>query len=110
MDASDGGLLDSLVLRAQGAMEAALRGASLCSVSRDPGRGATDVKVCEGRWYTLRDIQRDLERGLEPQAALAAAAERVESRTPSGPAWVDYRRGAQEGLDLARSVLETAAH
>lgn len=98
--------LEPLVQRAQAEVEAALRGASLCSVSREPGRGSADVKVCEGRWYTLRDIQRELERGAEPAAALASVGERLRVRTPSGSAWEDYRRGAGEALDLARTTLD----
>lgn len=105
MSPTDAERLEPLVQQAQGEVEAALRGASLCSVSREPGRGATDVKVHEGRWYTLRDIQRDLEKGADADRAIADAESRVQSRTPSGEAWADYRRGAAEALGQARQAL-----
>lgn len=98
-------LLEPLVQRAQGEVEAAVRGASLCSVSREPGRGASDVKEHEGRWYTLRDIQRELERGAGAARAVADAQERVALRTPEGPMWEDYRRGAEDAIEIARRVL-----
>ena len=102
---TEAALLETLVQQAQAEVEAAVRGASLCSVSREPGRGASDVKVHEGRWYTLRDIQRDLEHGSDAATAMAHARIRVERRTPAGDSWADYRRGAFEALQQVQQVF-----
>lgn len=95
--------LAALIAQAEAELEAALRGASLCSVSRDPRQGASDVKFKEGRWYTLRDLQRQLDAGLDLSAALAVVAEEQSRRTPQGDAWTTYRAGAAAALeDVAR--------
>lgn len=90
--------LDALVDAAQRDLEAALRGASLCSVSRDPSAGATTVKFLEGRWYTLRDIQR---RGID---GIDEVEEAVSRRVPNGPAWRDYADGARSAIDAVRRL------
>jgi hypothetical protein len=99
--------VDSLVDRAQAELESALHGASLCAVSRDPSAGATTVKYLEGRWYTLRDIQRRLEAG--EYDSLSAAADDVEAentrRTPNGDAWRDYTQGAASALADVRGLI-----
>lgn len=89
--------------RAEAELERALRGASLCAVSRDPSAGASSVKYLEGRWYTLRDLERQLDAGATLDDALAAVGEQLERRTPSGPAWADYRAGALAALDEVRA-------
>lgn len=84
--------------QAEGELERALRGASLCAVSRDPSAGASSVKFLEGRWYTLRDLERHLERGSTLEEALDAVTAQIDQRTPAGPAWEDYRAGALAAL------------
>jgi hypothetical protein len=96
--------LQQLLDRAERELEAALRGASLCAVSRDPRQGGANVKFLEGRWYTLRDVQRRLEQGAPD--ALADVAAELERRTPQGPAWADYAAGAASALEDARAVLD----
>lgn len=97
--------LDDLVDTAQTELEAALRGASLCSVSRAPHQGTTDVKFKEGRWYTLRDIQRHVTAGVAVSQAIDAVSQEVLRRTPSGDIWATYRAGAMSALeDAARSA------
>ena len=49
--------LDTLAEEAEREWETALRGSSLCSVSRRPAQGAGDVKTKEGRWCALRDAR-----------------------------------------------------
>jgi uncharacterized protein YoaH (UPF0181 family) len=98
--------LDDLVLAAQAQLEAALRGASLCSVSRDPRRGASDVKLHEGRWYTLRDIQRLLATGEQPGQAVDAVSSELRRRTPAGEAWASYLSGGEQALREARTALD----
>lgn len=83
-------------------LERALRGASLCAVSRDPSAGASSVKFLEGRWYTLRDLERQLEKGSSLEEALDAVAGQIGQRTPTGPAWEDYRSGAMSALAEVR--------
>ena len=89
--------IDLLATAAERELEAALRGASLCAVSRDPAAGASTVKFLEGRWYTLRDVQRRM--AVDPSLSIEEAAGAVERdaarRTPQGDAWRDYRAGAQ---------------
>lgn len=104
MDASAGDLLQPLVDEAQAQLEAALRGASLCAVSRDPHHGTSQVKVQEGRWYTLKDLLRDLDNGSTPTAAIAAAEQRLSTRVPGGETWLDYRAGAVQAVADARSL------
>lgn len=95
--------LTPLIAQAEAELEVALRGASLCSVSRDPRQGSTDVKFKEGRWYTLRDLQRQLDAGKDLPAALVEVAGEQSRRTPAGDAWTTYRAGAAVALaDVAR--------
>lgn len=97
--------LDDLAVEAERELEAALRGSSLCSVSRRPGQGAEDVKNKEGRWYVFRDVQRNLERGHTASEAIREAAETLRLRTHSGPAWDSYRTGGESALRDARDCL-----
>lgn len=92
-------LLAPLIAQAEAELEAALRGASLCAVSRDPRQGMSDAKFKEGRWYTLRDVQRQLDAGLDLPEALAAVAAEQSVRTPAGDAWTTYRAGAASALE-----------
>ena len=97
--------LDELTDRAQAELEAALRGASLCAVSRDPSAGATTVKYLEGRWYTLRDVQRRLDvQACSLDAAIEAVESESQRRTPAGDAWRDYARGAASALADVRAL------
>lgn len=105
---SMGSCLDALAAEAERDLEVALRGSSLCSVSRRAGQGAADVKAKEGRWYALRDVLRGLERGDPVDEALRAAAETLRGRTPSGPAWDSYRTGGESALRDARACLGLA--
>lgn len=100
--------LDTLAEEAERALETALRGSSLCSVSRRPGQGTGDVKVKEGRWYALRDVQRGLDRGDSPEVAVRTAEEALLRRTPAGPAWDNYRMGGELALRDARACLAIA--
>ena len=98
--------LDPLLVRAEAELEAALRGASLCSVSRDPAAGATTAKFLEGRWYTLRALQRGLASDPDdPGAVLEAVTADGNRSTPDGPAWADYARGAASALDEFRALM-----
>lgn len=97
--------LDRLVLEAEAELESALRGASLCSVSRKPQEGASDVKFKEGRWYALRDIQRHVDGGFDAIAALQATQSEWARRTPTGEAWTTYRAGALAALQDATAAL-----
>jgi len=92
-------LLAPLIAQAEAELEAALRGASLCAVSRDPRQGSSDVKFKEGRWYTLRDVQRQLDAGLDLPEAIAAVTKEQSMRTPAGDAWTTYRAGAAAALE-----------
>lgn len=100
--------IDTLAAEAERALEEALRGSSLCSVSRRPGQGASDVKFKEGRWYVLRDIQRGLGRGHSAQEAIRSAETNLRQQTPAGPAWESYLTGGEEALQDARSCLGRA--
>ena len=59
--------LEDLTTTAQHELERALRGASLCAVSRDSAAASTSVKFLEGRWYALQDVRRRL--AAEPARA-----------------------------------------
>ncbi len=74
-------------------------------MSRDPSRGTADVKWREGYWYTLRDVQRQLEGGAAPDAAVTEVSTTLETRTPTGAAWTSYRAGATQALADARAAL-----
>jgi hypothetical protein len=104
MTAASPGLRE-LIAVAEAELEAALGGASLCSVSRSPHRGAMDVKEREGRWYTLQDIQRRLDEGIAPGDAITSVLEQVTTRTPAGEAWITYRIGALGAVEDARDAL-----
>lgn len=97
--------LEALALQAERELEDALRGSSLCSVSRRPGQGTADVKGKEGRWFALRNVQRNLAQGRPADEAVREAEEALRRRTPSGPAWSSYREGGESALRDARSCL-----
>ncbi len=102
-------LLEPLLARAEADLEAALRGASMCAVSRDPAAGASTAKFLEGRWYTLRAIQRGLESAVDadPGSVLGAITADAAARTPEGPAWADYARGARSAIDDVSALIRT---
>lgn len=102
------GPLDEVTAEAERDLEAALRGSSLCSVSRRPGQGVSDVKIKEGRWYTLRDVQRGMDQGRSAEEAIRDASELIRQRTPAGEAWAGYREGAEAALSDARLCLGLA--
>ena len=102
------GPLDEMTAEAERDLEAALRGSSLCSVSRRTGQGVSDVKTKEGRWYTLRDVQRGMDQGHSAEEAIRDASEMIRQRTPEGEAWAGYREGAETALRDARISLGLA--
>ena len=100
------GPLEELAATAQQELERALRGASLCAVSRDPSAATASVKFLEGRWYALQDVRRRL--AAEPALTLTEVADQVAAdgrrRTPAGPAWTEYAAGAASALDDVRAI------
>ena len=65
------------------------------------------MKYLEGRWYTLRDIERLARES--PGAANAVLDEveaGVQTRLPGGPAWRDYEAGARSAVADARAALQ----
>ena len=46
-------------------LDRALRGASLCTVSRGPQQGLRDVKVKDGRWNAISAVARALDNGRQ---------------------------------------------
>jgi hypothetical protein len=78
-------------------LDRALRGASLCSVSRGPQQGLRDVKVKDRRWNAISAVARALDNGRPPADALAEVAA-SQASGPAGQAWVSYRAGVDSGL------------
>jgi hypothetical protein len=100
---------------AETALQAAIRGESLCDISRKGVPGPANAKFAEGKWVAFREVEqldpREDPRPIIERLSLAAQDERHEHRAANrGSDWIEYSEGRVAGFaELLELLLSTPA-